>query len=216
MKRMLWVCLLVFGLVLSWTLAYAGDFYVIPTKKKNCAPVEKTGQTVSYSTYDDGDLQKGVAWPNPRFMDNSDGTVTDNLTGLIWLKGTNYNSTTGTTGSATWADALTFCNDLHSGQCGLSDGSSAGDWRLPNVKELQSLIDFGYYSPALSDTAGTGKWTEGDSFTNVLQPSGSMRWSSSANASYTVTVWGVDFSEGFLNVLEKTNAYAVWPVRGGN
>ena len=53
------------------------------------APVPKTGQTVSYATGDDGDLQKGVAWPDPRFTDNSDGTVTDNLTGLIWLKNAN-------------------------------------------------------------------------------------------------------------------------------
>ena len=40
-------------------------------------------------TGSDGDLQKGVAWPNPRFTDNANGTVTDNLTGLIWLKNAN-------------------------------------------------------------------------------------------------------------------------------
>lgn len=50
------------------------------------APVAKTGQSVIHSTGDDGESQKGVAWPNYRFTDNSDGTVTDNLTGLIWLK----------------------------------------------------------------------------------------------------------------------------------
>ena len=53
-------------------------------------PVEKTGQTTSYATGDDGDLEKGLAWPNPRFTDNEDGTVTDNLTGLIWLKNANW------------------------------------------------------------------------------------------------------------------------------
>ena len=41
------------------------------------APVEKSGQTTSYATGDDGDLEKGVAWPSPRFTDNGDGTVTD-------------------------------------------------------------------------------------------------------------------------------------------
>jgi hypothetical protein len=45
------------------------------------ALVFKTGQTTSYRSGDDGDLEKGVTWPNPRFTDNSDGTVTDNLTG---------------------------------------------------------------------------------------------------------------------------------------
>ena len=50
------------------------------------APVPKTGQTVMYRSQDDGDLQKGVAIPSPRFVDNGDETVTDNLTGLVWLK----------------------------------------------------------------------------------------------------------------------------------
>ena len=47
------------------------------------APVPKTGLTSSYLTGDDGDLQKGVPSPNPRFTNNGDGTVTDNLTGLM-------------------------------------------------------------------------------------------------------------------------------------
>ena len=47
---------------------------------------------------------------------------------------------------------------LKSGQCGLTDGSVAGNWRLPNVKELQSLIDFAYSKPALSNAVGTGQF----------------------------------------------------------
>ncbi|MBF0552391.1 MAG: hypothetical protein HQK60_17905, partial [Deltaproteobacteria bacterium] len=38
----------------------------------------KTGQTTAYNWTDDGDLQKGVAWPSPRFTDNGNGTITDN------------------------------------------------------------------------------------------------------------------------------------------
>ena len=55
------------------------------------APIAKTGQTTSYATGDDGDLQNGVALPAwyPRFTDNGDGTVTDNLTGLMWAKNAN-------------------------------------------------------------------------------------------------------------------------------
>jgi hypothetical protein len=60
---------------------YAGDSDVIP--------VVKTGLTKSYHTHDDGDLKKGVAWPTPRFTKNNNDTVTDNLTGLIWLKNAN-------------------------------------------------------------------------------------------------------------------------------
>jgi hypothetical protein len=97
--------------------------------------VEKTGQTTSYDTGDDGALERGVAWPVPRFTDNDDGTVTDNLTGLIWLKNANYLAAT-----KTWADALIACNTLADDGTTLTDGSSAGDWRLPNIKELHSLI----------------------------------------------------------------------------
>ena len=50
------------------------------------APVPKTGQLTSYGNRDDGELQMGVVWPDPRFTDNFDGTVTDDLTGLIWLR----------------------------------------------------------------------------------------------------------------------------------
>ena len=60
------------------------------------APVPETGQTQCFDvdgteiicsgTGQDGDLRKGLKWPVPRFTDNEDGTVTDNLTGLIWLK----------------------------------------------------------------------------------------------------------------------------------
>jgi len=50
-----------------------------------CA-VAQTGQTISYRTGDDGDLETGVAWPNPRFADLDDGTVKDNLTGLEWVR----------------------------------------------------------------------------------------------------------------------------------
>ena len=48
--------------------------------------IAATGQTESYAPGDDGDLKKGVAWPEARFIDNGDGTVTDGLTGLTWLK----------------------------------------------------------------------------------------------------------------------------------
>jgi hypothetical protein len=50
------------------------------------AAVERTGQTMSFAAGDDGDIKAGVPFPSPRFTDNGDGTVTDHLTGLIWLK----------------------------------------------------------------------------------------------------------------------------------
>jgi hypothetical protein len=95
-----------------------------------------TGQTSSYGTNDDGALKKGVDWPSPRFTDNNNGTVTDNLTGLIWLKNANCFG-------MQWTAALKDIGSLANGQCGLTDGSTAGQWRLPNVRELESLVNVG-------------------------------------------------------------------------
>jgi hypothetical protein len=179
----------IFGVVGTLSTNAGGSTY--------SAAVPKTGQTTSYATGDDGDLEKGVAFPNPRFTDNSNGTVTDNLTGLIWLKNANG------FGVRTWATALTDCATLNNGDLGLSDGSAEGDWRLPNVKELYSLIDLGRFNPALPS---------GHPFANVQM---SFYWSSTTPADYTGTAWDMDLINGAVANANKTVTYYVWPVRGG-
>jgi hypothetical protein len=171
------------------------------------APVEKTGQATSYVTGDDGEYQKGVARPNPRFTDNNNGTVTDHLTGLRWLKNANCY------GPRTWAQALGDCNGLNSGECGLTDGSVEGDWRLPNLFELESLRDMAYYNPALSNTAGTGQWTAGDPFNNVQY---GYYWSSTTYAYYADDAWYVSVDHGDVYYDNKASIHSVWPVRGGH
>ena len=168
--------------------------------------MEKTWQWISYATGDDGELEHGAMWPNPRFTDNSDGTITDNLTGLMWLKDANC------FGMRTWNNALSDCNGLSAGYCGLTDGSSAGDWRLPNLKELQSLIHYGFHNPALPCTAGPCQWSEGNPFINV-QSHG--YWSSSSNAYNPNYAWYVYMLNGGLDASFKTSDIYVWPVRGG-
>lgn len=171
------------------------------------AAVEKTGQTTSYAARDDGDLEKGVVWPDQRFTDNGDGTVTDNLTGLIWLENANRFGS-----SRTWFDALNDCNTLADDGSNLTDGSVAGDWRLPNVKELQSLIHYGVNNPALPNTAGTSKWSEGDPFSGVASY---YYWSSTTVAISTGLAWVVDINNGGVSGHGKDKPYYVWPVRGG-
>ena len=157
----------------------------------------KTGQTTSYAAGDDGAHEKGTAWPNPRFTDNANGTVTDNLTGLIWLKNANC------FGTQTWAAALTSANGLASLACGLTDGSSAGDWRLPNRKELQSLVDRSTVNPALPS---------GHPFTAVQA---NVYWSSSTYAGDATVAWFVSMNGGGVYNGHKGLYYYVWPVRGG-
>ena len=170
----------------------------------------KTGQTptapISAPVGSDGALQKGVAWPNPRFT-ASNGTVTDNLTGLIWLKNANC------FGDKNWATALTDCNNLASPACGLTDNSTAGQWRLPNYFELVSLLDLAYFTPALSNDAGTSQWGTGPSSFTGVQSVG--YWSSSTVAAITGNAWYVLLHHGYVYDAGKTATRYVWPVRVG-
>ena len=170
------------------------DLYNLASERSHPA---KSGQTIVYATGDDGDLRKGVTWPAPRFTDNSDGTVTDNLTGLIWLKNADC------FGMRNWATALSDCNNLASGSCGLTDGSSAGVWRLPNAKELFSLIDLGQKYPALPS---------GYPFTGVHSW---YCWSSTTDTHNTEAAWSVYLPNGGVGIYYKTSTYYVWPICGG-
>jgi len=146
--------------------------------------------------------------PAPRFTDNEDGTVTDNLTGLVWLKNADC------FGQNDWSSAMTYSNGLASGSCGLSDGSVAGDWRLPNIRELLSLINFGYNGPAVSDTLGTAKWTEGNPFNSIQQ---FYYWSSSPIRNDPHNPEGdklfVLFRNGAMHGYDPSFPSHVWPVR---
>jgi len=134
--------------------------------------------------------------PVARFTDKGDGTIRDNLTGLIWLKNANC------FGAKTWTEALSACGKLADGGCGLKDGSAVGDWRLPTVKELQSLIDFGKYDPALPS---------GHPFTEVQS---SAYWSATEYANDDNYAWHVYSYFGGVTTNIKSGHYYVWPVRG--
>ena len=99
-----------------------------------------------------------------------------------------------------------------SGSHGLTDGSKAGDWRLPNVKELHSLIDFAYYGPALLNASGTSRWTEGNPFVGVQT---SIYWSRTTYSGYSAVAWGVYLYGGYVGGGNKTGTGYVWPVRAG-
>jgi hypothetical protein len=201
MKRILLITLSLVLALVGWSTVDAEDgFYVIPAMKGKYAPVPKTGQTVSWIYGDDNTFHKGVTWPTPRFTDNSNGTVTDNLTGLIWMKEANA------FGLQNWTGAVSCANGLQAGYYGLLDGSKPGDWRLPNIRELQSLVDYRYdYNsiyPALP---------EGHPFIHVQVN----YWSSTYYRKTNDAAYKVDFSEGFVDCRTKDYYFAVWCVRGG-
>ena len=166
-----------------------------------------TGQSASYFAGDDGALKKGMAWPAARFTDNQDGTVSDKLTGLVWMKNA------GCIAPALWAGALDAANQLASGACGLTDGSRAGDWRLPNVVELESMVDVSASNPAIP---------AGSPFTAV---SSGIYWTSTSyygGEGGSANAWAIRMSDGRyindnassnLNV-KATSKNSVWAVRG--
>jgi hypothetical protein len=174
----------------------------------------RTGQNISYATNDDGAVQKGIAWPSPRLIDNNNGTVTDNLTGLVWLKNANCFR------AQVWTAALASANTLASGACGLSDGSASGQWRLPNRKEMQSLLDRSKYNFALPE----------NSFTSIMSD---FYWSSSTSSYSTSSAWAISFVDGTVTMRSKNDdgvrsisngggfivdprfGNFVWPVRDG-
>ena len=161
-------------------------------------PVLKTGKNLRAATSDDGSWQAGVEEPNPRFIDNENGTVNDTLTGLIWLKDSNC------FGLRTWGQALSDASSLTDGACGLTDGSIAGYWRLPNIKELLSLIDYAHFNPALPYPRP---------FENLQV---AYYWSSTT-AAYNSYPWCVNMYGGYSETCggEITDIWYVWPVRGG-
>jgi len=178
----------------------------------------KTGQTICYNssgtaidcigTGQDGNLQKGVAWPDPRFTDNGDGTVTDNLTGLIWLKNAHCASVV-----RNWATALADVASLNSvgtmngKNCDdtSAEGSHQTDWRLPNVNELKSLVNVGQ--------SNSGTWLATQGFSNVQS---SYYWSGTSYTSGKSSAWSVHMSNGYTNHnLKSLGYYGVWPVRAG-
>ncbi|MCL4178591.1 MAG: DUF1566 domain-containing protein [Verrucomicrobia bacterium] len=113
----------------------------------------RTGQTNSYYAGDDGALRAGVPWPERRFTHHGNGTATDLLTGLMWVTNGNLMATRDAAfdtdgaagdGMVTWEHALDYVAKLNA-----ENYLGHADWRLPNILELVSLIDFGRTNLAL-------------------------------------------------------------------
>ncbi len=155
----------------------------------------ETGQTTSYATGDDGELQRGVAWPSPRFT-AATNTVTDNLTGLMWTQDANLPAAT-----KTWQAALDYVTSMNTG----AGTYGYTDWRLPNRKELESLVNAGQANPAT--------WLNSQGFSNVQSND---YWSSTSYAYYTSHAWIVCMYDGYVGAYGKSDSNYVWPVRSGH
>jgi len=193
---------LIFGFTVSLTpnLSFGGTIDLPKTGQTTC--YDEDGNVIACdSTGQDGDIQAGVLWPEPRFTDNEDGTITDNLTGLMWLKDA------GCFGMRTWQDALDSVADFNSSPGSYSCSGYTGgynDWVLPNANELESLAN--------AELADLPSWLNGQGFVNVQSTS---YWSSTTYAKATDRVWVVLMVDGRLLYIEKAVRLWVWPVRAG-
>ncbi len=133
-----------------------------------------------------------VSFTSAALVDNGDGTVSDTETGLMWQQGEG--------GLMNWQSALAYCENLPL--------AGYDDWRLPDRNELESLIDYDYYNPAIynHNINGSGKYFPGGL---------SSCWSSTTNASYPGGAWRVSFRSGVVDYSGQSGSYYVRAVRSG-
>ena len=121
------------------------------------------------------------------FTTNSNETITDNYTGLTWQK-------TQSPTTLSWEEALAYAN--------INSLAEKTDWRLPNIKELQSLNDPTRSKPSFNKTY----------FPNCL--SGNY-WSSTSMLNSTTKAWDINIDYGIVSYNDKTLKENVLLVRGG-
>ena len=136
--------------------------------------------------------------PASRFDDNGNGLVTDRKTGLIWkrcLEGlSGLGCTTGTVTKMSWEAALKAAED--------STFAGHSDWRLPNIKELNSIVERKCTGPAINLVVFPGQKS------NTV-------WSGSPSAANSSYAWYVDFNYGYDYGYGRSSSFLVRLVRGG-
>ncbi|MFO7875402.1 MAG: DUF1566 domain-containing protein [Desulfovermiculus sp.] len=165
--------------------------YVLSTDQKRC--FDSQGQEIACAgSGQDGELGIGRKGPSPRFAELAPGMVHDQLTGLVWpKKGVSFEY------ALRWEEALEHVRELNR-----TEFQGLSDWRLPNRRELRSLISHGRSRPALP----------GDHpFTHVQQ---TWYWTSTSSAMYPAYAWAVHLAGGRMFWNRKDQISMVWPVRG--
>ncbi len=136
---------------------------------------------------------------------NGDGYASDTDSGLMWEikengdNATDLNNPNDADNTYSWADLSTFIDNLNA-----ISYAGYSDWRLPNVKELETIIDLSVPEP--------GPVVIQDVFINCRQD---FYWTNTPDAADSSRAWAIDFSSAGEVTASKTNAYHVRAVRGG-
>jgi Protein of unknown function (DUF1566) len=172
---------------------------------------DSTGVLVSCAgTGHDGDIRAGAPLG---YMDNADGTVTDLNTGLMWEKKSDDGSIHDKDTVYTWDNAFI----VH--VAGLNGANFAGyeDWRVPNYRELVSILDLEMNTPAVG-VAFNNECVGGCDVSTcscTITGSNIYYWSSTSLASSPAFAWAVNFTTGDPTGRTKTLTHHVRAVRGG-
>ena len=209
-KKQFSLLTIVAGILLLPNFTWAAFPAIVPrTGQTSCS--DSLGASLTCAgTGQDGDVQAGAALPVPRFSDRGDNTITDNLTGLVWAENANLLGTTHKNddadgmpgdGLVTWEHALAFIRNLNRDHY-----LGHSDWRLPNINELESLVDAERSDPALPVNSP---------FVNVRSVPAAYYWSSTSWAANPAYAWLIEFYDGYVGPDFKGSNRYVWPVREG-
>jgi len=139
----------------------------------------------------DGEFHRGLLWPEPRFEVHG-AIVFDWLTELSWTQ-----NATPCELPMTWREALAFVAGMNRERA-----LGCSDWRLPNRRELRSLVSHQTCRPALP---------EGHPFVNIFA---GWYWSATSAAGAPAHAWYVDMDGGRMFYGGKDQSFLVWPVQG--
>lgn len=161
----------------------------------------KTGQVIEYRDGDDGDYHAGW-WKGRSYVTNKvrfisktingDVVVIDRATGLMWPASATAAGCNNGDG-CNWVSGIDYANAL--------DFAGFIDWRLPNIIELISLVDFSKVSPCI--------------YTDFFTSNSSEYWASTSWKYDTSKAWHVDFDTGFIWYQAMTATFHIRCVRGG-
>ena len=159
-------------------------------------------------TGQDGDTQAGAPLS---YTDNGDGTITDHNTKLVWEKKSSDGSIHDVNAGYAWANAFA----VHI--AGLNAANFAGhdDWRLPNVRELQSIANYENFNPSVSSEFNTACMPGATTVLTGSCTTAAQYWASSTSARAPMFAWAVIFSDGLVGEFSKAFVFRVRAVRGG-
>lgn len=177
----------------------------------------KTGQTLCWDaagaaatcagTGQDGDLRRGES---RAFQDNGNGTIRDKRTALTWEKLSDDGSIHDKDNVYSWVQAFAKIDDLNTAAF-----AGATDWRLPNLFELQTLVDVGTAYPAIVAACNTG-CSPGCTVLTCSCSSLNYSWTSSTSADDERYKWSVYFGLGSTGANLAQSPFTVRAVRGGS